>query len=165
MNACSVTNMWRPRILQLRVDGVRIILKKNNITHSLPLSSHSTTNNNMAAAPGALSTATPGSSPNASHDLEPQHVLILYASETGNAQDLAERTARAFRAAHRRAVCLSMDDYDVADLPHEPLIILITSTHGRGDPPQAMRGLWGKLIRKGLPDDILDGELRAPRNV
>lgn len=90
-------------------------------------------------------------------DQEAQHVLILYASETGNAQDMAERVARAVRAAHRRAVTLSMDEYDVADLPLEPLIIFITSTHGRGDPPPAMRVLWNKLIRQGLPEDVLEG--------
>lgn len=89
---------------------------------------------------------------------EPQHVLILYASETGDAQDVAERVARAFRAHHRRAVTLSMDAYDINDLPHEPLLILITSTHGRGEPPPAMRGLWSKLIRKGLPEEVLEGE-------
>lgn len=111
------------------------------------------------ATPGALRAPSPTPS---AHSIvsavEPQHVLVLYASETGNAQDIAERIARAFRAAHRRAVCVSMDEYDVVDLPHEPLLILVTSTHGRGDPPPAMRGLWGKLIRKGLPEDILDGE-------
>lgn len=91
-------------------------------------------------------------------ELAPQHVVILYASETGNAQDVAERTARAFRAQHREAVLLSMAEYDIADLPHEALLILITSTHGRGDPPPAMRGLWEKMIRAGLPGDILEGE-------
>lgn len=90
--------------------------------------------------------------------IDPQHVLILYASETGNAQDIAERVGRAFRAAHRKAVVLSMDAYDIADLPHEALLVLVTSTHGRGDPPPAMRELWGKLIRQGLPHDILEGE-------
>lgn len=92
-------------------------------------------------------------------DNDPRYVLVLYASETGNAQDMAERVARAFRAAHRRAITLSMDEYDVADLPHEPLIVFITSTHGRGDPPPAMRTLWHRLIRKGLPHDILEGGL------
>lgn len=93
---------------------------------------------------------------------QPSHVLILYASETGDAQDVAERVARAFRQRHRRAVTTSMDAYNVADLPHEPLLVLITSTHGRGDPPPTMRALWSKLIRKGLPDDIFEGE-SAPR--
>lgn len=101
--------------------------------------------------------ASPGRSTSSSPEL-PNHVLVLYASETGNAQDLAERVARAFRASHRQAVTLSMDAYDVNDLPHESLMIFITSTHGRGDPPPAMRGLWEKLIRKGLPEDILEGE-------
>lgn len=94
----------------------------------------------------------------ADSDSEPQHVVVLYASETGDAQDVAERVARAFRAHHRTAVTLSMDVYNMADLPHEPLLILITSTHGRGEPPPAMRELWHKLIRKGLPDEVLEGE-------
>lgn len=94
-------------------------------------------------------------------DHHPDHVLILYASETGDAQDVAERVARAFRQRHRRALLLSMDAYNVADLPHEPLLVLITSTHGRGDPPPSMRGLWSKLIRKGLPADIFEGEWSA----
>jgi len=119
--------------------------------------------------PAASSSAATIPSPNASvgsshseHD-HPQHVLILYASETGNAQDMAERVARAFRAAHRRAITLSMDEYDVKDLPHESLIVFITSTHGRGDPPPAMRKLWNRLIRKGLPHDILEGALTEAR--
>lgn len=113
----------------------------------------------VPAAAGATALVTkPLPSPPYSDSSEPQHVLILYASETGDAQDVAERVARAFRARHRRAVTMSMDAYDVADLPHEPLLILITSTHGRGEPPPAMRGLWSKLIREGLPDDILEGE-------
>jgi sulfite reductase alpha subunit-like flavoprotein len=92
---------------------------------------------------------------------EPQHVLILYASETGDAQDVAERVARAFRCHHRRAITMSMDAYDIADLPHEPLLILVTSTHGRGEPPPAMRGLWSKLIRAGLPNHILEGKFEG----
>lgn len=44
-----------------------------------------------------------------------------------------------------------------ADLPHIPLVILITSTHGRGEAPPAMLPLWKALLRQGLPDDILEG--------
>jgi len=45
-----------------------------------------------------------------------------------------------------------------SDLPHVPLLILITSTHGRGHPPPAMIPLWTALLRSGLPDHILEGE-------
>jgi len=42
------------------------------------------------------------------------------------------------------------------DLPDIPLLILITSTHGRGDPPPAMLPLWTALLRTSLPPDILE---------
>ncbi|WRT65231.1 NADPH-dependent diflavin oxidoreductase 1 [Kwoniella shivajii] len=82
--------------------------------------------------------------------------LILYASETGNAQDTAERVARSFRAQGRKVTCQSMDTFPISSLIHVPLLILITSTHGRGDPPPAMLPLWNALLRSNLPEDILE---------
>nr|XP_019008983.1 NADPH-ferrihemoprotein reductase [Kwoniella pini CBS 10737]OCF47764.1 NADPH-ferrihemoprotein reductase [Kwoniella pini CBS 10737] len=82
--------------------------------------------------------------------------LILYASETGNAQDVAERVARSFRSKGRKVTCQSMDTYPIQSLIHVPLLILITSTHGRGDPPPTMMNLWKALLRANLPKDILE---------
>ncbi|WVQ68745.1 NADPH-dependent diflavin oxidoreductase 1 [Kwoniella botswanensis] len=82
--------------------------------------------------------------------------LILYASETGNAQDVAERVSRSFRAAGRKITVQSMDTFPISSLIHVPLLILITSTHGRGDPPPAMTSLWKALLRSNLPEDILE---------
>nr|XP_018265994.1 NADPH-ferrihemoprotein reductase [Kwoniella dejecticola CBS 10117]OBR88152.1 NADPH-ferrihemoprotein reductase [Kwoniella dejecticola CBS 10117] len=82
--------------------------------------------------------------------------LILYASETGNAQDVAERVARSFRSKGRKITCQSMETFPIQSLIHVPLIILITSTHGRGDPPPAMTSLWKALLRANLPKDILE---------
>ncbi|KIR34939.1 NADPH-ferrihemoprotein reductase [Cryptococcus deuterogattii MMRL2647] len=82
--------------------------------------------------------------------------MILYASETGNAQDTAERVARAFRANGRAVTCLPMDEFPISALPHTYLLILITSTHGRGDPPPAMLPLWTAMLRSSLPEDILE---------
>ncbi|WVQ75346.1 NADPH-dependent diflavin oxidoreductase 1 [Cryptococcus sp. DSM 104548] len=82
--------------------------------------------------------------------------MILYASETGNAQDTAERVARAFRANNRAVSCLPMDAFPISSLPHTYLLILITSTHGRGDPPPAMLPLWKAMLRTSLPEDILE---------
>ena len=100
----------------------------------------------------------------------PDHVVILYASETGDSQDIAERTGREFRRLGRRCVVISMEMFDIVsqyylstrlilaqfDLPHIPLLILITSTHGRGDPPPAMKPLWSALLRSSLPTNILE---------
>lgn len=47
----------------------------------------------------------------------PKHVTILYASETGNAQDVAERVGREFRRLGRGAVVLSMDTFDIVSYP------------------------------------------------
>ena len=41
------------------------------------------------------------------------HVVILYASETGNAQDTAERVGREYRRLGRRCVVISMDMFDI----------------------------------------------------
>lgn len=114
---------------------------------------------------------------------KPQKVLILFASETGNAQNTAERVGREIKRRGGRCTVESMQDFDIVcrsigsavhalvadalrhssqaqvDLPHIPLLILITSTHGRGDPPPAMLPLWSALLRSGLPEDILEGQL------
>ncbi|WVW78975.1 NADPH-dependent diflavin oxidoreductase 1 [Kwoniella bestiolae CBS 10118] len=82
--------------------------------------------------------------------------LILYASETGNAQDVSHRISRSFRAQGRKVTCQSMDTFPISSLIHVPLLILVTSTHGRGDPPPAMMDLWKALLRSNLPDDILE---------
>ncbi|WVO15705.1 NADPH-dependent diflavin oxidoreductase 1 [Cryptococcus depauperatus] len=83
-------------------------------------------------------------------------LTILYASETGNAQDTAERAARAFRLRGRAVSCLSMDQFPITELPHTHLLILIASTHGRGDPPASMLPLWKAMLRSSLPEDVLE---------
>lgn len=44
-----------------------------------------------------------------------------------------------------------MDDYDVVDLEHETLVLVVTSTFGNGDPPEngevCARGSSGRLDR------------------
>ena len=59
-------------------------------------------------------TSTP-SSPSDSLEIVPDHVVILYASETGNAQDVAERVGREFRRLGRSCIVLNMDTFDIVD--------------------------------------------------
>jgi sulfite reductase alpha subunit-like flavoprotein len=54
-----------------------------------------------------------GSSSSGSEDLNPEKVLILFASETGNAQDTAERVGREIRRKGGRCTVLSMEDFDI----------------------------------------------------
>ncbi|KMZ73527.1 hypothetical protein ZOSMA_146G00010 [Zostera marina] len=87
-----------------------------------------------------------------------QKILILYASQTGNAMDAAERVGReAERRGCRSAVVLSMDSYDVNRLPNENCIIFVVSTTGQGDIPDSMKVFWKFLLQKNLSSVWLSG--------
>lgn len=88
-------------------------------------------------------------------------VTILFGSQTGCAEEVAHRLAA--EAVRRRytPVCCSMEDYDVRALPTEALVVLIASTTGEGEVPDAMRGFWQFLLRKDLPDGSLRSVLHA----
>ncbi|KAG2485235.1 hypothetical protein HYH03_016021 [Edaphochlamys debaryana] len=87
-------------------------------------------------------------------------LLVLYGSQTGCAQDVAERVGREARLRLFAPRVLAMDSYDVTSLPAERLVVLVASTTGQGDPPDNMRRFWRFLLRKSLPPDSL-GALRC----
>ncbi|XP_022076041.1 nitric oxide synthase, brain [Acanthochromis polyacanthus] len=60
---------------------------------------------------------------------------ILFATETGKSQDYAKTLCEIFKHAFDAKVW-SMDEYDVVDLEHETLVLVVTSTFGNGDPPE-----------------------------
>ncbi|KAF5178864.1 Nadph-dependent diflavin oxidoreductase [Thalictrum thalictroides] len=83
--------------------------------------------------------------------------LILYASQTGNALDAAERVGR--EAEHRGcpSVVLSMDEFDASSLPYEGTVIFIVSTTGQGDTPDSMKVFWKFLLQRTLSQQWLKG--------
>ena len=94
----------------------------------------------------------------AKHQDDPQEVAVLFGSQTGNAQDVAEdlkrqicRSARYGRLRVRSCTCQALDDFDVTALPLRTIAIFVTSTTGQGDPPDNMRKFWRFLCRKSLP--------------
>ncbi|UZJ54203.1 hypothetical protein CBS101457_003523 [Exobasidium rhododendri] len=80
---------------------------------------------------------------------------ILYGSETGNAQDVAERIARQARRRRITTSVQSMDEYDITNLVNEPLVTFVLSTTGNGDFPSSSLSFWKFLLRSNLPSDIL----------
>lgn len=89
----------------------------------------------------------------------PVPLLILYASQTGNAQDAAERVARQARRRHFRPRVMPADAFlpTIATLPAQPAVVFIASTTGQGDPPTNVQKFWKFLMRKSLPADSLAG--------
>ncbi|CAM6079491.1 unnamed protein product [Sphagnum tenellum] len=68
-------------------------------------------------------------------------LVILYATQTGNAQDVAERMGREARRHHLQPLVVSMHAYNPSSLPGEHYVLFVVSTTGQGDPPDSMRGL------------------------
>ena len=62
-------------------------------------------------------------------------VLILFGTETGNAEYCAERLADAVSAMGQDPALVDMDDFEPDTLSAESLVFIVTSTHGQGDAP------------------------------
>ncbi|XP_067662793.1 NADPH-dependent diflavin oxidoreductase 1-like [Haliotis asinina] len=84
-----------------------------------------------------------------------RRLLVLYGSQTGTAQDVAERVGREARRRHFHTRVSELDSYQVADLIHEPLVIFVCATTGQGDPPDNMKRFWRFILRKNLPINSL----------
>lgn len=93
------------------------------------------------AAPGQ---AAPGS-----------EVIILWASQTGNAEEIAASAARRLADDGRAPRLLAMDDVTPDTLPRAADLLLVTSTFGDGEAPDNGARFWKTLSAPGVPR--LDG--------
>lgn len=69
-------------------------------------------------------------------------LTILFASDNGNAQNLAKRLGNRGRARGLKTSVMAMEDYPVEDLPSEENIVFITSTAGQGEFPVNGKPFW-----------------------
>ncbi|XP_072739157.1 NADPH-dependent diflavin oxidoreductase 1 isoform X6 [Ciconia boyciana] len=82
-------------------------------------------------------------------------LLVLFGSQTGTAQDTAERIGREAKRRHFQCRVEALDSYDVANLINELLVVFVCATTGQGDPPDNMKMFWRFLFRKNLPPGSL----------
>jgi sulfite reductase (NADPH) hemoprotein beta-component len=80
-------------------------------------------------------------------------VTILYASDGGNAENIAKRIGRRGKARGLKAKILAMDDFPVEELSNEINLIFCTSTAGQGEFPQNGREMWDSL-KSGTDIDL-----------
>ena len=79
-------------------------------------------------------------------------VLILFGSQTGNAEGLAKKAkAVAEKTGGLVPRLLDMAKYDAAELPKESNLLIVTSTWGEGDPPDNAAGFMDKLAADDFP--------------
>lgn len=88
---------------------------------------------------------------------ESRNLTVLYGSQTGTAQDLAEQIWRESKRYHFKGPVHSLDTYDVTKLISEQIVIFVCSTTGQGNEPDNMKRFWKFLLRKSLPVDSLGG--------
>ena len=74
--------------------------------------------------------------------------LVLWASQTGNAEEFATGLAGRIPGAH----LLNMDDVAPSDITSPRDVLMITSTFGDGGPPDNGAGFWGRLAASDAPE-------------
>ncbi|MEU6371687.1 bifunctional nitrate reductase/sulfite reductase flavoprotein subunit alpha [Streptomyces sp. NPDC046909] len=87
--------------------------------------------------------------------LSGREVVVLWASQTGNAEEFAGAVADRLSASGHRATLAGMDDTDPGALPRGADLLLVTSTFGDGDAPDNGSGFWDRLAAEQAPR--LDG--------
>ena len=88
-------------------------------------------------------------------DDKPRTALILYGSETGNAQDVAEEVGRMAERLRFDTTVLDMDSVQLRDLLKPTVVIFALSTTGQGEMPQNCRVFWKTLLSGALKTGIL----------
>lgn len=78
-------------------------------------------------------------------------VTVVWASQTGNAEEVAATCAAALQARGVPVTTADMRDVHVADLAGTERLLVITSTFGDGGPPDNGAGLWNELSADDAP--------------
>ncbi|GAA4322559.1 bifunctional nitrate reductase/sulfite reductase flavoprotein subunit alpha [Streptomyces venetus] len=84
-----------------------------------------------------------------------REVVVLWASQTGNAEEFAAATAERLTATGHRTTLVGMDEIELGTLARTADLLFITSTFGDGDAPDNGSGLWDELAAEQAPR--LDG--------
>jgi sulfite reductase (NADPH) flavoprotein alpha-component len=82
-------------------------------------------------------------------------LTVLFGTDTGNAKELAGELATAARAQGVEAKVADMADYKPRALKEEQDLLVVTATHGEGDPPPNAVGFFEFLAGRKAPK--LDG--------
>ncbi|NYT37803.1 oxidoreductase [Allopusillimonas soli] len=73
-------------------------------------------------------------------------IIVAYASQTGVAEDLANRTAASLRGAGKAALCLPLGHIDANLMKRAQRMLFVVSTTGEGDPPDAASSFVSALM-------------------
>jgi sulfite reductase (NADPH) flavoprotein alpha-component len=78
-------------------------------------------------------------------------IAVLYATQSGNAEGLARKVAKELKAKGHVATLSALEGYTPASLAAERYAVLIASTYGEGDPPDAVQPFYNQLCIEHFP--------------
>ena len=97
--------------------------------------------------------------------MQNKKIVILYGSETGNAQDFAHILSHKLKRLHFSHTLIKIGDYHPKSVLQCKYLFIICSTTGQGELPRNAREncngraqgtLWQFLKKSTLPADLLD---------
>lgn len=83
--------------------------------------------------------------------------LVLFGTETGTAQDIAEELSRILQRLHFSTDVGGLDDVKYETLKSYTLTVFVVATTGQGDFPDNARKFWTSLLRRKLLPTTLSG--------
>jgi len=89
--------------------------------------------------------------PKTEQSIQTREVTVLFGSETGNGQSLASTIVEKLQAKQLPVQSFSMDDFKPQNLKKVQDLLIITSTHGEGEPPENARSFYEFLHSKRAP--------------
>lgn len=90
--------------------------------------------------------------PDAAAQPSPVALTILYGSQTGNTESVAQALAEKAQSSGIAAKVVDMADYKPKQLKNEDYLAVLSSTHGEGDPPDNALDLYEFLHSRKAPE-------------
>ncbi len=78
-------------------------------------------------------------------------IAVLYASQSGTAEGLARKVTKTLKAKGYIASLISLEGYTPAALAAERYAVIIASTYGEGEAPEAVRPFYEQLCLEHFP--------------
>jgi len=103
---------------------------------------------------GMLSNADLGAgteTPSANAQPAKEPLLVMFGSQSGTAEGLAKRVAKAAEQNGLAPRVLPLDDFAQTDLARESKLVIVTSTWGEGDPPDNAVNFWNFIKAEAAP--------------
>ncbi|MBQ4837262.1 sulfite reductase subunit alpha [Pseudoalteromonas luteoviolacea] len=78
-------------------------------------------------------------------------LTIIYGSQTGNAEGVAEEAAEIAKNHGLSPLVIDMDDADLTQLSQAERLLVVTSTYGEGEMPDNAQALWDDISSANAP--------------